>query len=56
MNHHLLTALGVGHARLDAALLVAAEAGLSGKLTGAGGGGCAIVLLPQGVHVCIRVL
>lgn len=46
INHSVLNALGVGHAALDAVVAAAAELGLAGKLTGAGGGGCAFVLLP----------
>jgi len=45
MNHNVLVALGVGHAALDTVVRVAKENGYSGKLTGAGGGGCAFVLL-----------
>ena len=50
MNQHLLNALGVGHAALDRVYALARERGLAAKLTGAGGGGCAIVLVPPGVH------
>lgn len=62
MNHHLLNASGVGHPALTAVVEAAAAAGagvLAGagagaggfpgfacKLTGAGGGGCAIILSP----------
>lgn len=44
-NHHLLCALGVGHPSLSAVVEASASHGLSCKLTGAGGGGCAITLL-----------
>jgi mevalonate kinase len=46
LNHHALCALGVGHPKLDAVLGTAARYGCPGKLTGAGGGGCMITLLP----------
>ena len=46
MNHHLLCALDVSHPSLDAVFKVSKSEGLSCKLTGAGGGGCAITLLP----------
>ena len=46
VNHGALGALGVGHAALDAVAHAAARRGWAGKLTGAGGGGCAFVLLP----------
>ena len=36
----------VSHASLDVIVTAASEVGLASKLTGAGGGGCAIVLLP----------
>ena len=36
---------GVSHASLDVIVSAASEVGLAGKLTGAGGGGCALVLL-----------
>ncbi|CAH1231994.1 MVK [Branchiostoma lanceolatum] len=41
----LLNALGVGHPSLDQVSSVTAKHGLHSKLTGAGGGGCALVLL-----------
>lgn len=57
MNHQLLCAVGVGHPALTAVVQAAAAAsaaskgaahgeGFAAKLTGAGGGGCAIVLSP----------
>jgi hypothetical protein len=57
MNHHLLNAVGVGHPALTALVEAAAAAryahaasgeqrGFACKLTGAGGGGCAIILSP----------
>ena len=48
VNHQLLNAIGVGHPSLDTVCAIAMEHGLAAKLTGAGGGGCAIVLIPNG--------
>jgi mevalonate kinase len=46
MNHAILNALGVGHPSLDAVISASERRGFASKLTGAGGGGCAFVLLP----------
>ncbi|KAA1082078.1 cystathionine beta-lyase [Puccinia graminis f. sp. tritici] len=46
-NHSLLSSLGVGHSQLDLVKSFAANCGLETKLTGAGGGGCAITLIPD---------
>lgn len=54
-NHHLLNTIGVGHPALDKVCRLAAEAGLAAKLTGAGGGGCAVVLLPPGITITSSV-
>ena len=48
-NQRLLATLGVSHPSLDRVCAVAASNGLHGKLTGAGGGGYAYVLLPPDV-------
>ena len=49
VSHGVLCALGVGHASLDRVCAAAARRGLGAKLTGAGGGGSAYVLLrPDG--------
>jgi mevalonate kinase len=45
LNHELLQKIGVSHPKLDRLVSVAKRAGaLGAKLTGAGGGGCVIVL------------
>lgn len=46
MNHNLLKALQVSHPKLDEICAVLTESGLRGKLTGAGGGGYAIAVVP----------
>lgn len=47
-NHALLDALGVGHPALTRLVLAARSAGAFGaKITGAGGGGCMIALVPH---------
>lgn len=46
VNHSLLNALGVGHAALDGVCSLTGKHGCASKLTGAGGGGCALTLLP----------
>ncbi|XP_077156929.1 mevalonate kinase isoform X2 [Paroedura picta] len=45
INQHHLNVMGVGHSALDKVCQVTASHGLHSKLTGAGGGGCAITLL-----------
>lgn len=50
INHGLLIALGVSHPSLESIRLIADTHGLGAtKLTGAGGGGCTITLLRDGV-------
>lgn len=52
VNHGLLTSLGVSHPRLERLRYLVDEAGVGWtKLTGAGGGGCAITLLRPDVSV-----
>lgn len=48
VNHCLLNAIGVGHVALDTLLQTSKDYGYSGKLTGAGGGGCALVYIQNG--------
>ena len=48
-NQTLLDALQVSHPALEDILKTAKDHGLSGKLTGAGGGGFVYILLPPGV-------
>ncbi|XP_065424919.1 mevalonate kinase isoform X3 [Chrysemys picta bellii] len=48
INQHHLNVIGVGHCSLDNVCRVTATHGLHSKLTGAGGGGCAITLLRPG--------
>lgn len=59
LNATLLEALGVGHPRLEEVGRLAAGHGLAAKLTGAGGGGCALILLPpegpsEGIERCLH--
>ncbi|EME30254.1 Putative mevalonate kinase [Galdieria sulphuraria] len=52
INHYLLNALGVGHPLLEDIISIAQELGFEGaKLTGAGGGGCAIILVDSGKSI-----
>lgn len=46
INHNLLCSLGVSHPTLDVIVAEASKAGFPSKLTGAGGGGCALILSP----------
>lgn len=56
MNHSLLQALGVSHPSLDGIVQISKEHSLVGKLTGAGGGGFAIVLVPTGKEGALALL
>lgn len=49
INHNLLNSLGVGHESLDKVYEISNKYGCKCKLTGAGGGGCAISLLPTNI-------
>ena len=48
-NQKLLEALGVSHPALEEVILIAKSYGLSAKLTGAGGGGFALIVLPPSI-------
>ncbi|KAG1680279.1 Mevalonate kinase [Nymphon striatum] len=50
INQQLLCAIGVSHESLDDICRICNHHNLSGKLTGAGGGGCAYVLLPPDIQ------
>eukprot|EP00037_Helgoeca_nana_P033406 m.417780 g.417780 ORF g.417780 m.417780 type:complete len:442 (-) comp30611_c0_seq1:60-1385(-) len=50
LNQHLLRTIGVGHTALDEVCAIASAHKAHAKLTGAGGGGCAFVVLPQGIE------
>ncbi len=53
-NHVLLNDMGVGHPSLDKVVEVTDRLSLASKLTGAGGGGCALTLIRKGI-VCLFV-
>lgn len=48
LNHCLLEGLGVSHPSLEKIRMITAESGLKTKLTGAGGGGCAVTFIRDG--------
>ncbi|KAF9923727.1 hypothetical protein FBU30_006208 [Linnemannia zychae] len=49
VNHGLLAALGVSHSSLEKVREISSKLGLKSKLTGAGGGGCALTLIRDDV-------
>ena len=51
INQQLLNAIGVGHPAIDKVCGLAASLGLGAKLTGGGGGGCVMALLPTGESI-----
>lgn len=46
-NHEILNELGVGHEVIDQVVEICKSFGLWTKITGAGGGGCTLSLIPQ---------
>ena len=52
VNNNLLRSLGVSHPRLERVFNIAESRGFHSKLTGAGAGGCAFVLLPSNYEEC----
>lgn len=61
MSQCLLSAIGVSHSKLDTLIAIAKDCGFHAKLTGAGGGGFGIILIPsntrqQDVKTCMNVL
>ena len=50
INQGLLNSVGVGHEKLDTVARIAKDIGWT-KLTGAGGGGCALTLLKEGTFL-----
>lgn len=53
MNQQFLSLMGVSHPSLDHIVTEARNHGFHAKLTGAGGGGCAIILLPPGADTTV---
>jgi mevalonate kinase len=47
INHRLLDVIGVGHAKIDSVRECCRKYGVTSKITGAGGGGCMLLLLPN---------
>lgn len=47
VNNNLLRSIGVSHESLERIFAISDKHGFNSKLTGAGGGGCAFVLLPE---------
>ncbi|KAI0978241.1 hypothetical protein GJ496_000773 [Pomphorhynchus laevis] len=48
--HCLLKALGLSHPKLDLAVKIAEDYDIAAKMTGAGGGGCAIMFIDPSIH------
>lgn len=61
MNHCLLKTIGVSHQTLEKVVSIAKRHNLHAKLTGAGGGGFALILLPPNtpetdIEACLKAL
>lgn len=56
MNQGLLQCMGVSHASIETVLRTTLKYKLSTKLTGAGGGGCVLTLLPTRILLSIFLL
>lgn len=52
MNQGLLQAIGVSHLCIESIVQTTSSYKLQSKLTGAGGGGCVLTLLPQSILNC----
>ncbi|PKA53438.1 Mevalonate kinase [Apostasia shenzhenica] len=55
MNHGLLQCMGVSHASIESVLGTTLKYKLASKLTGAGGGGCVLTLLPTCILACSSI-
>jgi len=54
MNQGLLQCMGVSHASIETVLRTTLKYKLSSKLTGAGGGGCVLTLLPTRILLTFK--
>ena len=53
MNQGLLQAMGVSHSSIETVLRTTFKYKLASKLTGAGGGGCVLTLLPNCILIYV---
>lgn len=56
INQQLLSAIGVSHPKFDNIIEMCTAYSLSFKLTGAGGGGCGIIYIPDGYDGDVKTL